>query len=296
MSALVSAADLAELLAGARPPRLVDVRYRLDKPDGSDDHRAGHIPGAVYADHDTELATHGAPSDGRHPLPSCETLQTAVRRWGVNHGDTVVVYDGGTTMGAARAWWLLRGSGIDVRVLDGGLTAWQAAGGDLETGEVTPEPGDATLRGTPNGIDIADAGVWPEHGVLVDVRAAERYRGETEPLDPVAGHIPGAVNLPASNYLNPDGTFRAAEEIAAAFDAVGATEDEAVAVYCGSGVTAAQAALAADIAGRHVALYPGSWSAWSNTPGRPVATGTERNDGPRQVRLAQINDALAGDH
>lgn len=274
MSVLISATDLASLLASGRPVVVLDVRYRLDKPDGSDDFRAGHVPTAVYVDLDRELAEHGEPTDGRHPVPSLEVLQAAVRRWGVNAGDVVVVMDGGSTLAAGRAWWLLSGAGLaEVRVLDGGLPAWIAAGGAVEQGRTRPTPGDATIDRVPSGIGIAEAAAWPEEGVLVDVRAAERFRGETEPLDPIAGHIPGAVNLPSAAFFRADGTFRSPEEIGAAFDAVGARADLAVATYCGSGVTAAQAALAARVAGRTVHVYPGSWSAWSNTPGRPVATG-----------------------
>ncbi len=274
MSVLISATDLADLIASERPPVVLDVRYRLDKPDGSDDFRAGHVPGAVYVDLDHELAEHGTPSDGRHPVPSLPVLQAAVRRWGVNAGDAIVVMDGGSTLAAGRAWWLLSGAGLaDVRVLDGGLPAWIAAGGALEDGETRPAPGNATIDRVPSGLGIDEAAAWPEEGVLVDVRAAERFRGEIEPLDPVAGHIPGAVNLPSVAFFRADGTFRSPAEIGAAFDAVGAREDLAVATYCGSGVTAAQAALAARVAGRTVHVFPGSWSAWSNTPGRPIATG-----------------------
>lgn len=266
MNALISAPDLRTALASERPPVVLDVRYQLFRPDGRDDYLAGHIPSAVYVPLEEELAAHGVPSDGRHPLPSREVLQAAVRRWGVSEGDLVVVYDGGSTLASGRAWWVLRGVGLDVRVLDGGLPAWDGA---LETDDVVPEPGDALIGDVPSGISIDEAASWA--GALVDVRAAERFRGETEPLDPIAGHIPGAVNLPSAAFFTPSGTFRSPAEIAAAFDAVGATED--VAVYCGSGITAAQAALALDVAGRSGEVFVGSWSAWSNSPGRPVATG-----------------------
>ncbi|HLT66271.1 MAG TPA: sulfurtransferase [Microbacterium sp.] len=275
MDPLISAADLAALIDVGTPPRLVDVRFRLDKPDGRDDYEAGHIPGAAYSDLDHELAAIGEPSAGRHPLPAADIVQAALRLWGVQTGDAVVVYDGGTALAAARAWWILRGAGIDVRVLDGGLPAWIAAGGALETGSADPRPGDTVITEIPAGISIDEAAAWPSRGVLVDVRAAARYRGETEPLDPIAGHIPGAVNLPATGFFADDGTFRSPAELAAAFDAVGARADRPVAAYCGSGLTAAQAALAAAVAGREIEVYAGSWSAWSNTPGRPVATGSE---------------------
>jgi thiosulfate/3-mercaptopyruvate sulfurtransferase len=187
----------------------------------------------VYVDMDTELATHGDPSEGRHPVPSRAVLQDAARRWGLHSGDTVVVYDDYRSVSAARAWWPLTHSGVgDVRVLDGGLSAWTAAALPLGTGDVVPEPGSIELDELSGGIiTIDDAESWPAQGVLLDARAPERYRGDTEPYDPVAGHIPGAVNLPAGAYLE------------------GA------------------------VAGVEVAVFPGSWSQWSNTPGRPVATG-----------------------
>src|SRR5690606_5868943 len=193
------------------------------------------------------------------PLPAADIVQAALRLWGVQTGDAVVVYDGGTALAAARAWWILRGAGIDVRVLDGGLPAWIAAGGALETGSADPRPGDTVITEIPAGISIDEAAAWPSRGVLVDVRAAARYRGETEPLDLIAGHIPGAVNLPATGFFADDGTFRSPAELAAAFDAVGARADRPVAAYCGSGLTAAQAALAAAVAGREIEVYAGSW-------------------------------------
>ncbi|WP_029144640.1 sulfurtransferase [Microbacterium luticocti] len=276
MNPLISAADLSDLLATGAPVRLLDVRYRLDEPDGRPAYLAGHLPGAVYVDMDTELAHIGAPAQGRHPLPPVDDLQASARRWGLNPGEVVVAYDDWNMMGAARAWFLLRGCGIDdVRVLDGGLRAWRDAGGKLETGEVRPAPGTVVLHEITQGVaSIDEAAAWPARGVLLDVRAPERYRGESEPLDPVAGHIPGAVNLPSTVHLR-DGRFADAAAIRDAFAAAGATDAVPVAAYCGSGVTAAHTALAGAVAGIDVTVYPGSWSQWSNTPGRDVATGTE---------------------
>lgn len=275
MAVTVSAFDLAAELAGEHPIHVLDVRYRLDKPDGRDDFAAGHIPGAVYVDLDKELAEHGAPELGRHPVPSTARLQKAARRWGVQKDSEIVIVDDFAMMGASRAWWLLDGSGFtNVRVLDGGMRAWRAADGELETGEgMTPEPSDVEITSLHVGLSVAEAAVWPEDGTLIDVRVAERYRGETEPLDPIAGHVPGAVNLPGSRYLAEDGTLKPADEIRAAFAEVAG--DRPIALYCGSGITAAQAALAAASAGIDVELFPGSWSAWSNTPGAPIATGAE---------------------
>lgn len=272
---LISADELHGLMEAGAGIRILDIRYRLDRPDGRPDYLAGHLPGAVYVDMDTELATHGAPSEGRHPLPSHETLQNAARRWGLNDGDSVIVYDDYRSVAAARAWWLLRVAGIpDVRVLDGGLSAWRAAGLPLEAGEVHPAPGSIVLEDSRAGISIDEIAAWPQRGVLIDARAPERYRGESEPFDPVAGHIPGAVNLPADAVLDAE-CFASPAAIRSAFEGVGVTAGMGIAAYCGSGLTAAHTALAGEVAGLEVAVYPGSWSQWSNMPDRPVATGDQ---------------------
>ncbi|MBA8816569.1 thiosulfate/3-mercaptopyruvate sulfurtransferase [Microbacterium halimionae] len=271
---LISVDELQTHLEAGDGIRLLDVRYRLEQPDGLPDHRAGHLPGAVYVDMDTELATHGDASEGRHPVPSRDVLQDAARRWGLNDGDAVVVYDDYRSVSAARAWWLLTHSGVEnVRVLNGGLSAWTAAGLPLEVGEVVPAPGSIKLQELSRGIaTIDDAESWPARGILIDVRAPERYRGESEPYDPIAGHIPGAVNLPAGAYLDGD-RFAEPDAILEALASVGVTYDSTVAAYCGSGLTAAHFALAGAATGVDVTIFPGSWSQWSNTAGRPVATG-----------------------
>ncbi|SIT87824.1 sulfurtransferase [Microbacterium sp. RU33B] len=273
MPHLISPQELAEDLRAHRPVRLLDVRWRLDQPEGRPAYLEGHLPGAVYVDLDGELADRADPAKGRHPLPSRAQLEEAARRWGVNTGDAVVAYDDLGSVAAARAWWLLSRAGVDVRVLDGGLRGWLAEGGAVETGDVRPDRGDVELSEPTDGvIDIDDAADWSRHGVLIDVRAPERYRGESEPLDPVAGHIPGAVNLPTSAQTEA-GRFRSAEEIRAAFESVGAAPGADVAAYCGSGIAATHTALAGAIAGIDVAVFPGSWSQWSRTRGRDVATG-----------------------
>lgn len=274
MSHLLSVSALAELLASGAPVRLLDVRWRLDRPDGRPEYLAGHLPGAVFVNLDTELAAHGRPEDGRHPLPSTEQLQAAARRWGVGEGETVVTYDDTKGMAAARAWWLLRQAGVDVRVLDGGIRAWTAAGNELETGDVEPEPSEIELQ--PIGADalsIDEVAEFPASGVLLDVRSPERYRGETEPMDPAAGHIPGALNLQAMDHVDAEGRLVDAETLRHRFAAVGVTEGTPVAAYCGSGIAAAHTALALHEIGIESKVFPGSWSQWSNTPGRPVATG-----------------------
>ncbi len=275
MAQLITPAELDDLLrAGAA--RVLDVRYRLDRPDGSAQHLEGHVPGAVYVDMETELSQHGRPDEGRHPIPPREALQAAARRWGIDDGDTVVVYDDDRALGASRAWWLLTRSGLaDVRLLDGGLGAWVDAGLPLESGTVTPAPGSVTLTPIAEPVlSIDDAAALAASGVLIDVRAAERYRGEVEPIDPIAGHIPGAVNLPTGTYMNGE-RFRDAAALRALFATAGVGDGANAAAYCGSGVTAAQAVFAAELAGLPLRIYPGSWSQWSNTPGRPIATGPE---------------------
>ncbi|WP_227468075.1 sulfurtransferase [Microbacterium sp. YJN-G] len=272
---LISAAELRERLGEVH---VLDARWQLGRDDGREQYLAGHIPGAVFIDVEGELSRHGAPHEGRHPLPDDTALAASARRWGIRRGVPVVIYDDHRMLAASRAWWALRRAGLtDVRVLDGAWPAWTAAGGEVETGDVTITEGDVELSAPAEAgiIGTDDAAAWPQRGVLLDARAAERFRGDTEPIDPVAGHIPGARSLPIAQVLTDDGRFRPAAEIAAAFDAVGAHGETPIAAYCGSGITAAQLALAGALVGRDVTIYPGSWSAWSNTSGRPVATGAE---------------------
>ncbi|GLU88730.1 sulfurtransferase [Agromyces sp. NBRC 114283] len=278
MSILITAEELAERLADeASRPVVLDVRWSLAAPDGRPAYLAGHVPGAVYVDLETELTAPPSPAAGRHPLPDEAAFIAAMRRWGVREGDAVVVMDDLGNQSAARAWWLLRHAGVaDVRMLDGGLAAWRAAGGTLETGDVEAEPGDATAHfGAMPVIDADAAAALPEHGVLLDARAAERYRGEVEPIDPAAGHIPGARSAPSAGNLDADGRFLPPEALRERFAALGADGERPVAVYCGSGVTASHGVAALALAGVAAALYPGSWSQWSNDPARPVATGDE---------------------
>ncbi|MCR2762363.1 sulfurtransferase [Microbacterium sp. zg.B48] len=283
MALLISPPELVDLHDSGAPVRLLDVRWRLDRPQGRPDYLDGHLPGAVYVDLDHELARKGEPAEGRHPLPTREALQDSARRWGLRAGETVVVYDDVQSVAAARAWWLLTRCGVDdVRVLDGGLRAWIAADLPLETGDLQPPRGDITLTEPTGGIATIDqVAAWPRAGVLLDVRAPERYRGDIEPLDPVAGHVPGAVNLPTVVHLEA-GRFRDPTAIRAAFAAAGVAEGARVAAYCGSGITAAHTALAGALAGIEVVVFPGSWSEWSNTRGRLIATGPtpQGNVGP----------------
>ncbi len=275
MSNLVTVPELRRLHDSVVPLRILDVRWRLDRPDGRAEYLEGHLPDAVYVDLDHELSAHGVEGQGRHPLPTAVALQEAARRWGVNAGDLVVAYDDVKGLAAARAWWLLRQAGVDVRVLDGGLRAWTDAGEPLESGDVVPVPGDVELGEIgADALSIDEAEAFPASGVLLDVRAPERYRGEVEPMDPVAGHIPGAVNLPTTVHCGPGGTLLHPEALRENFAGVGVAPGTPVAAYCGSGITAAHTALALAEAGIDAKVFPGSWSQWSNTPGRPVATGS----------------------
>lgn len=277
MSVLLTPSQLLAERAEGAPIRVLDVRWRLDQPDGRAEYLDGHIPGAVYVDLDTQLAQMGDATDGRHPLPPLVVLQEAVRSWGISDGDRVVVYDNAKSTAASRAWWLLRYAGIaDVRVLDGAFAQWTAEGNEVETGDVSVAPGTATLEyGHLPLLDIDGAADFPAGGVLLDARAPERYRGETEPLDPRAGHIPGAVNAPSTGNVDRQGRFLPADQLRERFAELGVQDGTAVAAYCGSGITAAHNALALTLAGFEPAVYPGSWSQWSNHPDRPVATGAE---------------------
>lgn len=273
---LVGADELAGLLAEDDAPALLDVRWALGRSDGHEQYLAGHLPGAVYVDLDTELAAPPSAAAGRHPLPAVDDLERVARRWGLDEGRPVVVYDDAGGTSAARAWWLLRWAGVrDVRILDGGLAAWAAGGYALAGGEVVPEPGDVVLvPGALPTVDADGAAAVAAAGVLLDARAAERYAGLVEPVDPRAGHVPGARSAPTAQNLGPDGRFLDADALTARFAALGVPTQAAapVAVYCGSGVTAAHEIAALASIGVEAALYPGSWSQWSSDPARPVAT------------------------
>jgi len=270
---LLGVEDLAQL--DGRDAVVVDTRLALTGATGYARYDAGHIPGAAYLDVDDDLA---APPGvgGRHPLPDPETFVAAVRRAGVSRGSRVVAYDDGPGTAAARLWWLLRDYGHDdVLVLDGGLAAWTAAGFPVSTERVDPPPGDWV--GVPGRLPVVDADDLPElarHGLLLDVRAPERFRGEHEPIDPVAGHVPDAVSAPLAENTDATSRLLSPDALRAHFLALGVRDDLPVAAYCGSGVTATQALLALRLAGfPDAALYPGSWSHWITDPTRPVAIG-----------------------
>ena len=274
-SVLVDVAQLADAMLSDAPPVVLDVRWQLGDVDGHAQYRAGHIPGAVYVDLDTDLAGPPSPQSGRHPLPDIAALTDAARSWGVDDTSSVVVYDDNGNLASARAWWLLRWGGHrDVRLLDGGLAAWRDAGMRLSSGDTPVRPGAVTLRsGAMPVADIDDVAARDPGTVLVDARAAERYRGEIEPVDPRAGHIPGAISLPTSDNIDDGGRFRAASDLRRRFAEAGVTDGTPVVAYCGSGVNAAHEIAALEIAGLTGALYPGSWSQWSADPRRAAETG-----------------------
>jgi thiosulfate/3-mercaptopyruvate sulfurtransferase len=274
---LIVAAGLKSKLQSPRPPAVLDVRWKLGDPDGRRHYAERHIPTAVYVDLDGRLAAPPFPSGGRHPLPSVHDLERAAREWGICARQSVVVYDDNGGMSAARAWWLLRWAGIsDVRILDGALSAWIAAGFEVESGTSTPVPGDVALAGGHLPVLTADeAGDLARTGVLLDARAAERYRGEVEPVDPRAGHIPRAISFPTADNLGPDGRFLDPSALRARCVELGVDGNSPVGVYCGSGVTAAHLVAALQIAGIEASMFPGSWSAWSSDPQRPVAVGAQ---------------------
>jgi thiosulfate/3-mercaptopyruvate sulfurtransferase len=315
---LISPAELAELLGSDRPPVVADVRWTLGGPPGRPDFEASHIPGAVWVDLETQLS--GPPGvGGRHPLPAVAVFERAMRDIGVCQDSLVVAYDAASSQAASRLWWLLTDAGHrNVRVLNGGLAAWRAAGlptvsraaavrrserarsssaSDDEQGglqgakrserseqsntasgqEAPPRRGDFVAhpghRPQLSAAEISARLGTPDAPTLVDVRAAERYSGESEPIDAVAGHIPTAINLPATANLDPDGRFLPPAEIAKLFAEAGG--GEGAVLYCGSGITAAHGLLALESAGLTAAIYPGSWSEWIRDAGRPVATGTD---------------------
>lgn len=290
---LVDAASLAAMLdadtlrvldaraTASTAVRVLDARFSLtDAQAGAAQYAAGHIPGAVHADLDHDLSDKRSVGHGRHPLPDSATFAATVGRWGIGPDTQVVVYDAAEgSMAAARLWWLLRLMGhVRVSVLDGGFAAWQQAGLPVSTKVIPPAalppyPGQLDGRQVA-GVDEVSMRLKHAAGWLVDARANERFRGAVEPLDPVAGHVPGAVNRPfALNVV--DGRMRPADELRAELQQViGAHDPAQVVLMCGSGVTACHLLLAMEWAGLHGArVYADSWSGWISDPARPVATG-----------------------
>jgi len=279
-SPLITAAQLRELVVADAPLVVIDTSFDLaDTAAGARSHREGHLPGAHHLHLETDLSGPKTGRNGRHPLPSREAFAATVGALGVTPETLVVVYDRQQAMFAARAWWMLRWLGhAAVAVLDGGLQAWQAAGGALETtiparhDPAAPYPARPSLVAA---IDAAALAAQLGRVRLIDARAPERFRGEVEPLDAQAGHIPGALNRFFRDNLAPDGRFKPPSELRAAFETMAAALDPGAVVHqCGSGATACHNLLAMEVAGLEGSvLYPGSWSEWSADPSRPIARG-----------------------
>lgn len=279
---LISARELQQLISDSTPLRVFDCSFDLMKPDaGEAQFVEEHIPGSVHVHLDHHLSDKTGDdraSGGRHPLPSRETFAKRMSDLGLTDGMQVVVLDRQGANYCGRLWWMLKWCGHEaVAVLDGGLAAWKAAGGAVASGPApAPQPGQFTLKpaaaATASTRSITDSLGRPTQ-TLIDARAGARFRGEVEPLDPVAGHIPGALNRPFAENIGPDGHFKPAAQLRAEFEHLLAGRDPASVVHhCGSGVSAIPNLLAMEIAGLgRTALYPGSWSEWCNTPGAPCA-------------------------
>ena len=298
-SPLILVDELQRLLAGAlaERPVVLDVRFRLGESTGRLDFERAHVPGASYVDMDTQLATIRPDGvGGRHPMPAVETFTAEMRSAGVTMSRPVVAYDDWLSLPASRVWWMLRHLGfLDVRVLDGGIAAWIAAGHPTESGPHTPGVGDFSPSSPGFGrlLDATAAATYAARHVLLDARTADRFRGENETIDAVAGHIPGAISAPALDTVDPNGRFLSADQLAGRFrergfegtvgaaqaigaaEADGTAEARTVGTYCGSGVQATHLALALSIAGitDEADVYIGSWSDWITDPDRPIAIG-----------------------
>jgi len=279
LGTLIQAEELARRL-DEPALRIFDCRFDLARPEaGRESYAAGHIPGATYADLNRDLSAPQTAKSGRHPLPAPEDFAARLRAFGVNRDSAVVAYDDGNGMYASRLWWMLRWLGFDaVSVLDGGLRRWTALGLPTHTLVRVHRPGDFLAQPRP-AVAVDASQVLAEsrsrESRLLDARAPERYRGEVEPIDTVAGHVPGAVNQPFAASLGADGRFLPREELRALFArALDGVAPERTIAMCGSGVTACHLLLAMEHAGLEGArLYPGSWSEWSRDPARPVARG-----------------------
>jgi thiosulfate/3-mercaptopyruvate sulfurtransferase len=278
MHPLITPRQLAALLTRLEPLILVDVRWSLTGASGCADYQVGHLPRAVFLDVDTELAGPPGPG-GRHPLPDPAALQATLRAAGIHTTTPVVAYDAADGSVAARLWWLLRWAGHSaVAVLDGGIAAWRAAG--LPVTIDVPQPAVGTITVRPAAMPVLDASqaaALARDGVLLDARVPARYRGETEPVDPRAGHVPGAVNAPFGELTDAQGRWLTPgrlRELAQRWGAAGAE----IGAYCGSGINACALVLGLELAGitspeRPAGLYAGSWSQWCTDRDRPVATG-----------------------
>jgi thiosulfate/3-mercaptopyruvate sulfurtransferase len=281
---IVSAEHAVTRLADPRL-RVFDCRYELGNPGaGRQAYLRGHLPGAIHVDLHRELAAPETPTSGRHPLPQPDGFAARLRAWGVDEESLVLAYDDSSGLWAARFWWMTTKwlGHPRVAVLDGGLRRWTELGLPLTTDVPSPHPaGKFEGRHDPTAVFDADAtarAALDSEWRVLDARAAERYRGEVEPIDKVAGHIPGAISRPTATLVRADGTFLPPVEIRAALEVqLGPVPAERTVAYCGSGVTACHLLLAMERAGLSGGkLYAGSWSEWSRDPARPVARGSDQ--------------------
>lgn len=277
-SPLISAQELHSRLEDPRT-KILDVRWRQDRPEGMPEYLEGHIPGAVFVDLDYELADPEAANNGhgRHPLPTAEEFQNTVQRWGLTHEDTIVVYDDLKNLSSARAWWLLKWAGFqDVRVLDGSLRAWTHAGHALSGGLDMPDFGDAEITpGQKPLVEADDVAGFVEQGTLLDARPADRYTGEYDPLSPRPGHIPGAISAPATGSLDENGRFLPPEQLRERYLGLGVDPHRPVAAYCTSGLHSAHSVIALELAGFDAVLYPAGFSQWTRDGARSVVVGAK---------------------
>lgn len=276
---LIATAELAQRI-GLPDLVLIDVRHDLSQPEtwGQAQYAQGHLPGAIFVHVDRDLSGIKTGRNGRHPLPSPDEAAATFGRLGIDSTRQVVIYDQGPGVYASRMWWMLHWLGhAAAAVLDGGYTRWVGEGRPIETGVAKPRA--ATFRAAQTNVTVDANAIYTSLGrgspLLVDARAPERFRGEVEPIDPVGGHIPGALNRPHANNMNADGSWKSADQLRAEFDALlGGRAASDVVHYCGSGVSACHNLLAMALAGLPGAqLYPGSWSEWSADPSRPQARG-----------------------
>lgn len=272
---LVTPDELAALRRAGRPLAVLAVQS-VNPYTGRSSFDGRRVPGAVDAEAYRDFQAPATPEGGQRPLPALADLEAAARRWGLRHDQTIVVYDTDRSLTAARAWWVLRWAGLaDVRVLDGGLWAWEQAGLPLATAAPTPEPSDIVLTsGHMPTFGAAEALAWPDTGVLLDARIRTNYiGGPVAPGQPPRGHIPGALSAPAPDNVTDYGTFIDDFALRELYAGLGADGSRPVGVYCGAGMSAAHAVLALAAIGVDAAMYPGSWSAWVHDPARPVVVG-----------------------
>lgn len=276
---LITARELADRLqrGAGESPLLLDVRWRLGADDGYDAYLQGHLPGAVFVDLERDLSGIAGATGGRHPMPRIDDFELDMAECGVDNDRLVVLYDDASSLAAARCWWLLRHFGkYDVLVLDGGLSAWKEERLPIESGIRLVDEGDFSVRRSGTSYLTAEtAALYAQEGILLDGRPAERFRGDVDEVDPVSGHIPGSVNLPARDLIDETGKLLPPARLRAAFGSVGVDGDTPVAVTCGSGVQASLLALAISAAGLggQVPVYIGSWSDWITDPTRPIERG-----------------------